>query len=252
MKYNMMHVTFWFNEIDNVKEYQSILDDELKDYFSPFNLVGVPAIVDPIIPRITSNTLGGHTTFNMSKINAQISTRFDGEFVNDFDKCFDYVKEKAEKVFNVLINRCNLNILYSAIHVNSEYEETNPVEKIVKNIFNNNISSRKLSEVGVKLSEKLENNYYFVTTINDAKVVSFTKKIEQGVKNQNIIIPLIAEKDVTIEKTVLSFDIEINDKYSFNIYDDYNSSIDSFEKMFGIFLEKNKELYTNISNDKII
>ena len=38
MKYNLMKVTYWFNEIENVKEYQSILDKELNDIFSPFNL----------------------------------------------------------------------------------------------------------------------------------------------------------------------------------------------------------------------
>ena len=252
MKYNVMNVTFWFNEIENVKQYQSILDEELKDYFSPFNLVGVPSNIDPIIPRITAITLGGHTTFNMSKINVQISTRFDGEFTNDFEKCFNYVKEKAEKVFDILINKCKLNILYSAIHINSEYEDSNPVEKIVNNIFNVDLKSKKLSEVGVKLSEKIDEKYYFVTTINDAKVVSFTKKIEQGVKTQNIIFPLISEKDVTVEKTVLSFDIEINDKCSFNTYDNYCTNRNIFNDIFDIFSEKNNELSKNVLNDKFI
>ena len=29
MKYNFMQVTFWFNEIDDFKKYQKILDEEL-------------------------------------------------------------------------------------------------------------------------------------------------------------------------------------------------------------------------------
>ena len=252
MKYNLMKVTYWFNEIENVKEYQSILDKELNDIFSPFNLVGIPANLDSSIPRITTVTFNGHTTFNMSKINVQITTRFDGEFITNFENCYNYVKEKAEKVYDVLINECKLNILYMAISMNSELEDHNPVKKIVKNIFNNELKERNFSEVGVKLSEKIDDKYYFITTINDAKIVSFTKKIEQGVKNQSIIIPLISEKDVTIEKNVLSFDIEINDRCSFNLYSNYTTKKDTLNGMFDIFVLKIKELSKNISNDKLI
>lgn len=252
MKYNMMQVTFWFDEVENFKEYQSILDSCLSDSFTPFNLIGIPSTVDPIIPRISSTTLGGHSTFNMSKINVQFSTKFDNDFVNDFDKCFKYVREKIEKIFDVLVNSCHLKILYSAIHLNSEYEEKKPIEKIINIFFNNSFNDRELNEIGVRFSEKLANKFYYIFTINDAKVVSFTRKINQGEKMQNIIIPLISEKDVTIEKNVLSFDLEINDKYAFNVENDYNSNIEVLIMMFDKFLNKNNELFENIVKGKIL
>ena len=106
--------------------------------------------------------------------------------------------------------------------------------------------------VRINKDKKIDEKYYFINTINDAKVVSFTTKIEQGVKNQNIIIPLISEREVTIDKTVLAFNIEINDKCSFNTCDNYNSDKNSFNNMFDIFSKKITELSDNVLNNKII
>lgn len=251
MKYNAMQVTFWFNEIDNFKDLQNILDKELNKIFSPFNLTGVPSNFDPIIPRINSNTIGGHTVFNMSKINVKISTRFDNDYVNDFTKCYEYVKQKSEEIFDVLTTDCNIKVLYSAIQVNCEYEEKNPVEKIVKNIFNKD-NSENYAEIGARFSEKVDDKYYYNISINDAKVVSFTKKIEQGAKSQVIIIPLIPERKVTVEKTVLAFVVEINDKYSYNQIENYNTTKRNFDNIFEICSKKMEELSKNVINGKII
>lgn len=252
MKYNFMQVTFWFNEIDDFKKYQKILDEELNKDFSPFNLIGVPTTVDFIIPRITSNTIGGHTKFNMSKINVQLITNFDNDFIDDFDKCYEYVKNRAFTIFNILKNKCNLKILYSAINLNCEKEDANPIEKILTNIFNTNVNSKNICEAGVKLSQKINNKYYYIISLNDAKMVSLTKKIEQGTLKQNIIIPLISEKKLKIEKTLLAFSIEVNDKCNFNNFDDYNTELINLEEMFKTFYNKNINLKEQIDNNTIL
>lgn len=92
------------------------------------------------------------------------------------------------------------------------------------------------------MSEIIDNKYYYIYSVNDAKVVSITKKIEQSSKPQNIIIPLIPEKDITIEKKVLAYAIEINDKYNYNNIDEYNSSHESFEEIIDICSKKIREL----------
>ena len=252
MKYNFMQVTFWFNEIDDFKKYQKILDEELNKDFYPFNLTGVPTTVDFIIPRITSNTIGGHTKFNMSKINVQLITNFDNDFIDDFDKCYEYVKNRAFTIFNILKNKCNLKILYSAINLNCEKEDANPIEKILTNIFNTNVNSKNICEAGVKLSQKINNKYYYIISLNDAKMVSLTKKIEQGTLKHNIIIPLISEKKLKIEKTLLAFSIEVNDKCNFNNFDDYNTELINLEEMFKTFYNKNINLKEQIDNNTIL
>lgn len=251
MNYNMITVTFWFNEIENFKELQNILDEELKAYFSPFNLTGVPMDFDPIIPRITSRTIGGHTDFNMSKINIQLSTRFDRDFTTDLKKCYDYIKEKTDKIFSILSSKCNINILYSAVQINFEYEQDNPIKRIVENFCNKEYED-DYEEIGFRYSKAIDNKYYYNFSINDAKVVSFTKKIEQGTKKQTIIIPLIPEKDVNIDKKVLAFVVEINDKCNYNKVSNYHTDKQVVDDMFDTFYKKISELVENVNEGKIM
>ena len=65
MNYNSMITTFWFDEINNFKNIQDELYDNMCELFSPFNMTGVPSRIDPLVPRIVSTTLGGHTNFHM-------------------------------------------------------------------------------------------------------------------------------------------------------------------------------------------
>lgn len=252
MNYNSMIVTFWFDEINDFKSIQTALDENMKDYFSPFNLTGIPSNFDPIVPRIISTTLGGHTTFNMSKVNVQLQTNFDKEFVSDFEKCYDYVKEKTLKVFDILTNKCSLKILYSAIVVNCEYETENPVSRIVSELFNaNKWADRECCELGIKYSTILNEKYYSITCLNDAKVVSFTKKVEPGTV-QNIVFPLIPQREVTIDKKVISFVEEINDKYSFDTVENYNTNIEVIKELFETCSSRINKLSQNINQGKLL
>ena len=83
-------------------------------------------------------------------------------------------------------------------------------------------------------------------------MVSLTKKIEQGTLKQNIIIPLISEKKLKIEKTLLAFSIEVNDKCNFNNFDDYNTELINLEEMFKTFYNKNINLKEQIDNNTIL
>ena len=70
--------------------------------------------------------------------------------------------------------------------------------------------------------------------------------------SQTIIIPLIPEREVTVEKTVLAFVVEINDKYSYNQIGDYNTTKENFDNIFKICSEKMDELSKNVIEGKII
>ena len=248
-----MIVTFWFEEFNKFKDIQAILDSNMSDFFTPFNLTGVPATIDPIVPRIVATTLGGHTNFNMSKINVQLQTHFDNDFVTDFTKCFEYVKDKACKVFDILTTKCDLKVLYSAVVVNCEYETENPVDKILTNIFHReNFASSNYIEMGAKFSEIISDKFYSITALNDSKLVSFTKKIDPGAKVYNIIFPLIAQKDVNIDKTAIAFVEEINDKCSFDKVDDYNSTKDVLEEIFDVCSDKIQTLLDNLEQGKLL
>ena len=236
MKNNNITVTFWFNEIRNVKEVRDKFDEKLSDYFNPFNLTGAPLEVDPIVPRIVSKTKGGHTTLQFSLINLQLNTSFDNEFNFDINKCIEYVKEKAYKVFKILKEDVNIEVLYSAIFLNCDKDSESPLQEIADryNISLNN----KTEEIGLRFSEVVNDKYYFITSLNNSSVVSITKKIEPGQQPQRIVLPLISKKEMCIEKEIISYTFEINDKYEYNTIDKCHTTNESITDMFEIFLNK--------------
>lgn len=236
MKNNNITVTFWFNEIRNVKEVRDIFDEKLSDYFNPFNLTGIPLEVDPIVPRIISNTKGGHTTLQFSLINLQLNTVFDNEFNFDINKCVDYVEEKADKVLKILKEDVNIDVLYSAIFLNCDKDSESPLQNIIDNY---SISlSNKIEEIGLRFSEVVNDRYYFITSVNNSSVVSITKKIESGQQPQRIVIPLISKREMCIEKKIISYTFEINDKYEYDTIGNRNTTNESIAEMFEIFLKK--------------
>ena len=60
------------------------------------------------------------------------------------------------------------------------------------------------------------------------------------------------EKKLRIEKMLLAFSIEVNDKCNFNNFDDYNTELANLEEMFKTFYNKNINLKEQIDNNKII
>ena len=236
MKNNNITVTFWFNEIRNVKEVRDIFDEKLSDYFNPFNLTGTPLEVDPIVPRIVSNTKGGHTTLQFSLINLQLNTVFDNKFNFDINKCIEYVKEKACKVLKTLKDDVNIEVLYSAIFLNCDKDSEFPLQEITDNY--NVTLSNKVDEIGLRFSEVIDDNYYFITSLNNSSVVSITKKIEPGQQPQRIVLPLISKREMCIEKEIISYAFEINDKYKYDTVDGSRTTNKSINDMFEIFLNK--------------
>lgn len=248
MKYNMLCVTFWFNEVENIIDYYDILSNELKDDFLSFNLIGVPPEFDPVVPRITSSSKNGICNLNMSKINLQVTINKDGINKDNFSDFYNYIKDESFRIFDMLSTKCDLKVLYSAMYVNCDCEYDDPTEKIINSIFNKKFKSGELCEVGVKYSEIVDNKYYNNTIVNDAKVVSYNKKIDQGTKNQNIIFALIPEIDVNIEKKVISYTGEITDKYSFNTIEGYSTTKENMEEIFSLCNNKMLNFFGDFEN----
>lgn len=240
MKYNNIITTFWFNEIKDFKDKIEIIDQKLKNKFSPLNLIGIPANMSPEIPRFSCTSLGGHTIVNISKINLQIITEIDGKYSNDIELCTDYTNDKVLTLFNVLSD-LEIPILYSAININCETENQDSVKKIKDKYFNNTLDSELISEIGLRFSEE-NGEYYINTSVNNSKIISFTKKIESDSKVNNIIFPLISLQEIDETSNIIAISKEITDKLSFNNNKDYNTTYNTLDKMLKLYFIKVKEI----------
>lgn len=228
MKINNIIVTFWFNKVIDIKNKLDIFESELKEYFHGINSIGVPADINPDYPRMTAISDGGHTKLNISMINLQLITNFDNNFNSDYDKCFNYIEQRATKILETLSTKLNFNILYSAIMAVCEVDNENPVKLIKENLFSNRLTSN-YCEAGLKISEIINNKFYRNIAINSTKQLTITKKIEPG--KQEIIIPLISLAEAKVDKESIIINYEINDKYSFDSNVEYKQKETIFTEM---------------------
>ena len=231
MKIKTIIVTMWFNRYNEIKNIYETLGQELSEYFPAFTMNNLPANLDPIIPRITATSKSGHSIFNMSNINIQLTTQYDDNFNENFDSCIEYIKVRAKKIYNIL-NENNINVLYSAVLVNLNKDEQNPIDSIQTNLLSSNIDNSILSEVGMRVSMQVEDKFYRIVTVNNSKDYSLQRQISPG--KFEIIMPLISLRDAKMEEEYVSVNYELNDKYSFDTEENYKCNASTFDRMFDI------------------
>lgn len=234
MRIKNIIITLWFEKFDSLKEMSDTVNENLKMYFPVCQFTSLPADLDPTIPRITGQSGSGHSTFLMSTVNARIATKYDMNFSEDYDKCFEYIEERVKKLYE-LLNEKNVSVIYSAIFINLEKDAVNPINQIRKSLINKSIKNDNLNEIGMRMVSIDENNFYKIIAINNSRDYTIQKELKTG--DNTIIFPLISLKDAQITNECISISYELNDKYSFDNKENYNNSMETLNKM----LKKAKE-----------
>lgn len=230
-------VTFWFQKQPNPKEYSEILNEKLKEHFFEFNIIGVPSNIDPGIPRMNAVSSSSHSNVEISLISAKLKTNFDDKYNADCDLCIEYIKERALKIFDALVE-CGISTIYSAIFISLEEKSAEPAKQIMK-YFLKDDETKGINEVGIRLTQDINEKYYKSISVNNGKQVKIKKVFEPG--NNEIIFPLISLNDAEEVEEYLTTTIEINDRLSFNINREYISNKENLEEMFAIAGKQIKE-----------
>ena len=234
MRINNIVVTFWFNKVTDIKNKINYFEDELKEYFHGINSIGVPADINPDYPRLTAISDSGHTKLNVSMINLQITTNFDKEFSSDYEKCFDYIKQRVLKIYNLLTKQLEINILYGAIFVLCEVDDKNPMDLIKGNLLSPKLDSNYCG-LGVKIAEVIDNKFYKSLSFNTTKQITINKKLNAS--KTEIILPLISLTNAVVEKEGIAISYEINDKYLFDNEENYSMNLEILNSMLSIARE---------------
>jgi len=228
MKIKDSAITFWFQKQPNPKTYVDKFNDILNEHFFDFNIISVPANIDPAIPRLTAVSSSNHSQVDISLINARLRTNFDENYSKDIQTCIDYLKDRTLKLYEAL-EICGINIVYSAIFINLEEKEENAVEKIKKQFLQED-KLDSIDEIGIRFSHVVDNKFYSNISFNNSKQIKIEKVIESN--KEEIIFPLISLNEASEVENYLSVSLEINDKLSFNLDSNYSTNKDSLLKLF--------------------
>lgn len=226
MHTNFFSVTFWFNIFNNHKEILDVLQKELIDEYSNFNIYNYTD--NYVAPVITAINKEKRTNISFSQINFQYN--MDQVTLSDLST----FKDKVLKIYDILINN-NIKILHSAIFINGEIIDENALKKITNSTLVKTLNDDDLVDVTLKIGKKHEDLFYKIITILNKKQVKIPQMTDE--LGRNIPIPLISWHKAVFENEIIEISYEINDKYLFDYTNDYYTTEFYLNKMLYLLTE---------------
>lgn len=235
MKIKCFSITFWFNIFDNHIDILEEFREKLKNEYSNLNIQnGNNNLLMPIITAINNKNM---TNLSMSHINLQYN--MDKVKLEDF-KIF---KERSLLLFEILTT-FGIEILHTAIFINSEIISDDALKKITSKTINNSIITEDLIDTTLKFGKKEEDLFYKIITILNKKQIKLPKKVDD--LGRLVPIPLISWNGALVENELIDISYEINDKYSFDFTKNYHTTEFYLNKMLYVLMTNYESDITNL------
>lgn len=78
------------------------IEDFLQHYYGPPQTMPLPDEFAPEAPRIILYSKNGHSQISFSQISVDFTVNFDNEFLNDFKKTQEYIRERISLIIELL------------------------------------------------------------------------------------------------------------------------------------------------------
>lgn len=232
-----------YPKISDLRKRVFVLEDKIGSKFvTPFNLMAIPDEAPAEIPRITATSPNGHTTLQISMVNALLNTRFDNNFSGDWKKCVEYVSLRANDLYDSFGTIVANKFLFSGLTTEVLFEDIdhNPVDLIMKNLMSVKSKSKPYDLQG-KITLVVDDNFY----VN----ISFTNvRYMEGI----ISAPDIPGKYLKETKHAIGVVVDINDRYGYNYNIDYVSPPNVLKKIVTIHNEILSEKLESFIREGII
>ena len=238
-------ISYWFKEINyNPAKRVNELEDEINSIFNAPVMFNDDKLLNNIsIPRIQCISPDNKYLFTMSLVNAFLSINISDDI--NYDELMLLINNNIQLFYDILKNTYGVSILYSSIKVELVDDDKNAKEKLIK-LFN--LSKSNYEDLSIKRGI-IKEDYYINYIQTYAKEYNFNVKRDNTTTEQDLfdrsMITSLSEAECA--KEFLLTVIEINDRYSYNLDKNYESSKDSIRGMI-IELKEilNKKLYDKI------
>lgn len=217
-------VSISFPKIENIKRKYVLNEEILKDKFNEATILPIPEEIPNEIPRILITSQGEHSQVSISPNTINFQTEYTNGYEKDWEKCKNYIGSRAEDIFrlaNQLTNNC---YNYTGVIVNLIWDEIE--QDANKRLFYNLLRKQaidNLEDINVKFTYIEKEQYYVNISL-------------QNVRNYVGFNPEIAgtcHKD-KLDLHTVSVTIDINDRYSFHIRENYLSSEQKFKEILSL------------------
>ena len=244
-KIKNIYISYWFKELDyNPSVHVNELEDEVKSIIDEPIMFNDNKLLNNIsIPRIQGISHDKKYFFTMSLVNAFLSININYDI--SFDEVILLINNNIQLFYDILKNIYDIKILYTSIKVELTDETKNGKDKIIKllNLSNNNYEDLSFKRGIIK------DEYYINYILTYAKEYNFNVSRDNNTTEQDLfdrsMITSLSES--TMNKAFLLTVVEINDRYSYNIDKNYETSKDNIR---GMIIEL-KEIFENEDYYKI-
>ena len=228
-KIRKIYLSYWFRELDynpasKVKELydevRSIVDKPLMyNQEMPSNNIA--------IPRIHGISSDGKYLFNVSLINAILSINIEDDL--DIDEAILLINNNVQLFYDIIKKVYDIKIVYTSIKVEMTNEDKRVKNKLIKmlNLPANEYENLTLRE-GI-----MKDNYYINYVLEYSSEYNFdiehsSELSEEDLFNKTMVTSLA---DAHLSKRYLLVVAEINDRYSYNMDKNHETSKDDIRGM---------------------
>ena len=102
MRISSCTFSLFYQPVPAIRREAFTLEEGLKGYTKPFQIHSIPDDAPFELPRVTATTEHGHSILSISPQSAQVQSRFDEKFSDDYEKSLEYSKSKALELHEAL------------------------------------------------------------------------------------------------------------------------------------------------------
>ncbi len=212
-KFIDMQANVYFDGLD-FNKHKQIIFKYVNEYYGTgvITEVGTPVSAPLEIPRLICVSKNGHSQLIVTGKMVQLATSFDENYNASLDKCYNYVSERLQNVYNCL-GEIGLNAVYAGLITNVEYKGvSSPKKHLLDKIFKVTFKE-DVHDVSSKFTFVRDERYYINVTLSNLRTTS--------------------------NNEVLVINLDINDRYRYNykIKEYGNSDKEDMCKIFQLHKE---------------
>ena len=208
------------------------IEDFLQQHYGTPQTMPLPDEFAPEAPRIVLYSKNGHSQISFSQISVDFMVNFDNEFLTDFLKTKNYIRERVILIIE-LLKKMNINeYLFCGVTYNARLEigEQRPVDYI-KSYLGVNIAQDGLYEASQNVAYVKDGKFFINQQIG-------TYKEFQG--RPGIVPNLFDIGNSAIVSEGVSLVLDINNRYQYiyqNKKNDINECLADVEMIFSFLID---------------
>lgn len=199
--------------VEGLKKSFILAADTLEPYFTESTVLPIPDNAPDDIPRVTCQTIHGHSELILTKKTLQFTTTYDNEFQSDWSRCREYILGKIQ-IINELLQKMGCTLSFSGLTTQILTDTTlkdGTAELVDK--FSKVNTQTTIFDFGQKIVTVVDDIFFVNYQINNIRLFKGTNRLDEFTPG------FLAGQN----ENHISVVIDINDRYDFNYHKSFKS-----------------------------